>query len=460
MEGPTPVSALIHAATMVTAGVYMIVRCGTLFVANAPALATIAVVGAFTAVFAGTIALRQFDLKKVFAYSTVSQLGFMFVGVAALAPVAGVFHLITHAFFKALLFLSSGVVMHAMMGELDMRKFSGLKNVLPKTRWLMLIGCAALGGAPLLSGFFSKDEIIISAWDKSVVLGLVMLLAALMTAYYSFRLYFRVFHGPEVIPPPPEPAHVHSEEEAGSGADVRTDDDVDEHLTVHNIHAGHGGSGGAGAGHGDAHHHSHEPAIMIAPLVILALGAIFVGYVNWPRHALGHFLGQSPSLDQSYTLAKSRYGAEVAPGPFGNTFHAREEDSAVREADARRHKAFMLISAFVFFLGYYLAWLMHRKDRDAPERLAARVPRLTRVFERKYWVDEVYQSGIVEPLRALGRAYYAFDRVVIDLVVWVIAFVPQASGFALKLTVQRGYLQGYAVAMLLGVAAILLLVFL
>src|SRR5687768_4710523 len=190
MEGPTPVSALIHAATMVTAGVYMIVRCGTLFVANAPALATIAVVGSFTALFAGLIALRQFDLKKVFAYSTVSQLGFMFVGVAVLAPVAAVFHLITHAFFKALLFLGSGVVMHAMAGELDLRRMSGLKRVLPKTRILMLIGCLALAGMIPLSGFWSKDEILIAAYRHNKLLGAVMLLTAFLTAYYSFRLYF------------------------------------------------------------------------------------------------------------------------------------------------------------------------------------------------------------------------------------------------------------------------------
>src|SRR5678809_1471936 len=175
---------------MVTAGVYMIARCGTLFVTNAAAMNTIAVVGAFTALFAATIALRQFDLKKVFAYSTVSQLGFMFVGVAAMAPVAGVFHLVTHAFFKALLFLSSGVVMHAMGGVLDMRKMSGLKTVLPKTRLLMLIGCLALAGVPLLSGFFSKDEIVGHAWEDSVLLGLVLLLTAFLTAYYTFRLYF------------------------------------------------------------------------------------------------------------------------------------------------------------------------------------------------------------------------------------------------------------------------------
>src|SRR5206468_10538410 len=180
MEGPTPVSALIHAATMVTAGVYMITRCSTIFMQNAPSLWTVAAVGAFTAIFAATIALRQFDLKKVFAYSTISQLGFMFVAVGVLAPVAGVFHLVTHAFFKALLFLAAGVVMHAMAGELDMRKFSGLKRVLPKTRWLMLIGCAALAGFPLTSGFFSKDEIVAAAWSRSKLLGLLMLVAAFM----------------------------------------------------------------------------------------------------------------------------------------------------------------------------------------------------------------------------------------------------------------------------------------
>ena len=164
MEGPTPVSALIHAATMVTAGVYMIARCGTLFVQTPAAMTTITVVGAFTALFAATIALRQFDLKKVFAYSTISQLGFMFVGVGCLAPIAGVFHLITHAFFKALLFLSSGVVMHAMAGELDMRKMSGIRKVLPLTNILMLIGCLALAGFPFFSGFFSKDDIVGAAF--------------------------------------------------------------------------------------------------------------------------------------------------------------------------------------------------------------------------------------------------------------------------------------------------------
>ena len=196
MEGPTPVSALIHAATMVTAGVYMIARCSTLFVSSEGALMTVAAVGAFTALFASTIALRQFDLKKVFAYSTISQLGYMFVGVGVLAPVPAVFHLVTHAFFKALLFLSCGVVMHAMLGHLDMRKMSGIRKVLPKTNILMLIGCLALAGFPFMSGFFSKDSIVDAAMDRSYVLWFVLLLTAFITAYYTFPPVFPGVSGP------------------------------------------------------------------------------------------------------------------------------------------------------------------------------------------------------------------------------------------------------------------------
>src|SRR5687768_8596090 len=278
MEGPTPVSALIHAATMVTAGVYMIVRCGTLFVANEAAMWTVAAVGAFTALFAGTIALRQFDLKKVFAYSTVSQLGFMFVGVGVLAPVAGVFHLVTHAFFKALLFLGSGVVMHAMMGELDLRKMSGLKRQLPVTRILMLIGCLALAGFPLMSGYWSKDEIIHYAQGRSVILYAVLSITAFLTAYYTFRLYFRVFEGPEVIPAPaPGHGHDHDQDYAVASHSAQRAGDahesgVDEHLA-------------SGAHQHQTHHdahHNHEPLIMIAPLALLAVGALFAGLLNLP----------------------------------------------------------------------------------------------------------------------------------------------------------------------------------
>jgi NADH-quinone oxidoreductase subunit L len=445
MEGPTPVSALIHAATMVTAGVYMIVRCGTLFVGNDAAMWTIAVIGAFTALFAATIALRQFDLKKVFAYSTISQLGFMFVGVGCLAPVAGVFHLITHAFFKALLFLSSGVVMHAMAGELDFRKFSGLKRVLPKTRILMLIGCLALAGFPFLSGFFSKDEIIAAAWERNRFLGAVMLFTAFLTAYYTFRLYFRTFEGPEVVPPPPPPN--------APMVDAGQTHHDDAHASDH--------------AHGHDHHHNHEPGIMIIPLVVLAIGAVLAGYINWPEkmaeHGLADFLGHSPSIAQTYHLAVNREHEHVDPMAYGQTGIAEAMnhlDPSLSERTGRMHFYLMLASGLIAFTGIYLAYLMHLKYRDEADKLAARHPLVIRVLENKYWVDEIYQAAIVEPLRAIGRVCVAIDTYVIDGIIWIISFVPQAGGFALKLSTQRGYLQGYAVTMVLGVVIVLLFVFL
>ena len=433
MEGPTPVSALIHAATMVTAGVYMIARCGTLFVGNEAAMITVAAVGAFTALFAGSIALRQFDLKKVFAYSTVSQLGFMFVGVGVLAPVAGVFHLVTHAFFKALLFLSSGVVMHAMLGHLDMRKMSGLKSVLPTTRWLMLIGCLALAGFPGFSGFFSKDEIVASAWHASPLLGAVLLLTAFVTAYYTFRLYFRVFEGPKVVPDAPHPDHHgHSDEHHDNG------------------HESHG------------HHHNHEPAVMILPLIVLAVGALAAGYFNWPAHKLGHFLGQSPSFIESYKVATVAYNhAEAAhlvnPVVLGQPEYRTE---AVVHAEHTSHYLFMAISGVIAAAGIALAFLLHLKDRPKADRLALSLEPVARAIENKYWVDELYDLAIVRPLRGIGSVFFAIDKYVVDGLVWLTGFIPQLSGFILKLGLQRGYVQGYALTMLLGVAGILLFVFL
>ena len=428
MEGPTPVSALIHAATMVTAGVYMIARCGTLFVANEAAMWTIAIVGAFTALLAATIALRQFDLKKVFAYSTISQLGYMFVGVGVLAPVAGVFHLVTHAFFKALLFLCSGVVMHAMSGELDLRKMSGLRRVLPWTRWLILIGCAALAGFPLLSGFFSKDEIIAAAWEHSWLLGALMFLTAFLTAYYTFRLYFRVFEGPLVIPAAPAQGH-----------------------DSHNSH------GHDSAGH-EHQSHNHEPMLMILPLVLLAIGAIGAGYLNYPAraHDLGDFLGRSPSMQMAYQVAARHH--EVNPKPFGQEDH-RGLSTLEKQQEETLHSQMMILSAIISAAGIGLAYMMHLHNRSLAENLARKFPRITRLVENKYYVDEIYQAVVVESLRKLGRVFFAFDRLVIDGIVWTIGFVPQCGGLILKISSQRGELQGYAATMLLGVVIILIIMF-
>jgi len=202
MEGPTPVSALIHAATMVTAGVYLLARTSALFAFSGSAAQVVAVVGAFTAVFAATIALVQNDIKRVLAYSTVSQLGYMFLGCGVGASAAGIFHLVTHAFFKSLLFLAAGSVMHALSGELDMRRMGGLRRYLPRTYPAFLIGALAIAGVPFLSGFFSKDAILAAAYAGGHrVLWAAGLLGAVLTAFYMFRLVFLVFHGRERLTP-------------------------------------------------------------------------------------------------------------------------------------------------------------------------------------------------------------------------------------------------------------------
>ena len=454
MEGPTPVSALIHAATMVTAGVYMIVRCGTLFVSNHAALVTIAAVGAFTAVFAATIALRQFDLKKVFAYSTVSQLGYMFVAVGVLAPTAAVFHLVTHAFFKALLFLASGVVMHGMLGHLDLRKMSGLKHVLPKTRWVILIGCLALAGCPFTSGFFSKDQIVGYAFDHSRLLGLVLLFTSFLTAYYTFRLYFQVFEGPELVPTTPPDEGVNATAAGLGDHGTSTPTERAEAVASHEAVA-HPPTHTSGVDHAAAHaHHDPEPRLMIWPLYVLAAGALLVGYFGTP---LTTFLGHSPSLRLAYQMSAEAFdwsgGNHVEPRAFGQVVESTYHGKASGELGS------MLLGAVVFALGVTLAYMLHLRDRRDAERLAAGLQPLTGLLEGKYWVDELYDVAIVHPLAVLGKWFFEIDRVIIDSVVWFVGFVPQLGGFALKLTVQRGYLQGYAAAMLFGVLAILLLVF-
>jgi len=234
MEGPTPVSALIHAATMVTAGVYMIARMSPIFALTPTAMAWVAVIGALTAFFAATIALAQTDLKRILAYSTISQLGYMFLGVGTGAYVAGIFHLYTHAFFKALLFLGAGSVMHALHGELDIRKMGGLKDKLPTTYWTFLVGAAALAGFPLLSGFFSKDEILLAAWQRSPILWLIGIITAFMTATYSFRAVFVPFWG--------QPRNR------------------------------------------KLFDHAHEsPPVMTIPLIVLAIGALIGGVIGLPK---------------------------------------------------------------------------------------------------------------------------------------------------------------------------------
>ncbi len=294
MEGPTPVSALIHAATMVTAGVYMVARCGAIFTASPAVMTVVAIIGAATALFAATIALVQNDMKRVLAYSTVSQLGYMFLGLGVYAAGSAVFHLFTHAFFKALLFLSAGSVMHAMGGIIDMRKFGGLRKVLPWTYRFCLLGALALAGFPFFSGFFSKDEIIHHAFNQNFWLGMVGSVTAVMTAFYTFRMIFMTFHGPERIP---EGVHAH---ESGkwilfplgvlsigavfAGLVQVPGEKVNHFLepAIHQFHAAHGLLLGA-AGHAVAHGFWAEYGLMIISggLAILAIGVAYLLHVRW-----------------------------------------------------------------------------------------------------------------------------------------------------------------------------------
>jgi NADH-quinone oxidoreductase subunit L len=313
-----------------------------------------------------------------------------------------------------------------------MRQMSGLKKVLPKTRWLMLIGCLALAGFPLTAGFFSKDEIVAASWERSPMLAIVMLLTAFMTAYYTFRLYFRVFEGPEVVPSGPAEGHGHDAHE--------------EHEEEHDA------EGASDAAH--EHAHNHEPALMIVPLVILAIGAIGAGYIG---HHLAAFLGQSPSFEKSYELVvRTTASGEVDPAMFGS--HVKVADN-VELARHNLHVLMMVLSIIASLLGIALAYAIHLQNRAAADRLAARFAGYVKVLDHKYWVDEIYQAGVVNPAKRLGDLFFAIDRLVIDGLLWLIGFLPQISGFALKLTTQRGELQGYALTMLLGLVIVLVIVF-
>ena len=390
MEGPSPVSALIHAATMVTAGIYMIARCGPIFAQSETALTVIVVLGAIGALLAATMAMAQYDMKRILAYSTISQLAFMFVALGCAAPNAAVFHVFTHAFFKALLFLTAGSVMHAMGGVIDVRQFSGLRHFLPWTHKLMLVGCLALAGCPFLAGFWSKDEIVHAAFVWHPALGIIMLITAGLTAYYTFRMFFLCFNGEKRLPP-----------EAGT--------------------------------------HPHEsPPVMIAPLVVLAIGAVFAGYVG-----VGGFGG---SLGETFFFLSPGHGY------FQSYF---EGSTMVLHEHAGGSTWLMYVSAAVALAGIGLAWLRYggAPQRDPDQALLGG---LFNLWNAKYYVDEIYDRAIVRPLRGIGHACFGTDNYGVDGLVWFVSAVPRGLGMTFRLG-QRGIMQGYALSMILGVAVLLLL---
>jgi NADH-quinone oxidoreductase subunit L len=406
MEGPTPVSALIHAATMVTAGVYMIGRNAVLFGHAPETLAVVAVVGVVTALFAGTIGLVQNDIKRVLAYSTVSQLGYMFLAMGVGAYSAGIFHLYTHAFFKALLFLGSGAVIHALAGEQDLRRMGGLRKKLPVTYWTFVIGALAIAGVPGLAGFFSKDEILYRTFSSGhTLLWAVGLLTSLLTAIYMFRLVYLAFHG-----------NVQGAPNAPSAPSA------------------HGAPGASGA-----HLHDAPPAMAVA-LVVLAVGSVLAGYVGVP-HAFGGSNRIEQFLEPSFTAGGEAQAAD------------HEESAAATESLERGLAG---VSIVVALAGIGLATYFFLKNRRAADSVSARFAGLHRLLEHKYYVDEIYDAAVVRPIRIVSEdgLWKGVDVRVIDGSVNGVGEVVDRSGQLLR-RAQTGSVRVYAASLFLGVVLIL-----
>jgi len=412
MEGPTPVSALIHAATMVTAGVYMIGRNAALFSHTPLTLTVVAVVGTATALMAGTIGLVQNDIKRVLAYSTVSQLGYMFLAMGVGAYASGIFHLYTHAFFKALLFLGSGAVIHALAGEQDLRRMGGLKDKLPVTYWTFLIGALAIAGVPLLSGFFSKDEILFHTFASGhTILWIVGLLTSLLTAIYMFRLVFLAFYGPS-------PSAAQEHHAPGTVAP--------------GTHAPSTPAPGTLAP--SPHHHLHDaPPAMAWPLIVLAVGSIVAGYVGLP-----------------HVLRGSDWFARFLEPSFSGVVIGEASEAADLEL------LLMGVSTVVAVSGIGIAMYFFLKHRDAASAMAARFAGLYRLLLHKYYVDEIYDATVVQPIRIVSQEglWKIVDVRVIDGTVNLIGRVVEGSGQQLRRT-QTGSVRGYAASLFLGVVLIL-----
>ena len=417
MEGPTPVSALIHAATMVTAGVYMVARSNMLFRLAPETSLLVAVIGAFTAVLAASIALVQNDIKRVLAYSTISQLGYMFMACGVGAYWVAIFHLYTHAFFKALLFLGSGSVIHAISGEQDMRKMGGLKDKIPVTYWTMLIGTLAIAGIPGLAGFFSKDEILwrvfSSGFSAVYVVGIV---TAGMTAFYMWRLMALTFYGPSRVDPKAS-AHIHE-----------------------------------------------SPRVMTIPLVVLAAGSILAGWMGVPK--------LWSALPESFRA----FEHWLAPAVSGEGAHAAAEHAYT----ASTEWLLMGLSVAAACLGIFLAWHFYQRRPERAEAVRQAAGPLYTVLYNKWYVDEIYDFLFVNGLaKGGGNALVSFDNRVVDGGVngagwltrssstlsiwwdtWVVDGAVRLSSFLVKLSsypvriVQTGSVQAYALVFVLGVVLV------
>jgi NADH-quinone oxidoreductase subunit L len=401
MEGPTPVSALIHAATMVTAGVYMVARCMPLFIASPVALHVVSILGGLTALIGAIVAITQTDLKRILAYSTISHLGYMFLALGTgtlVGLTAGMFHLVTHAFFKALLFLAAGSVMHAMGGVIDLRRFGGLRRIMPITHWTFLIGGLAMAGLIPFAGFYSKDAVLAAVAEKFSFGHADMVYQTLywttfggivLVAIYTFRPFFLAFYGKEVVP-----------KEAG--------------------------------------HHAHEsPKSMTAPLVVLALGALGLGWYLQSTGLLGDFLANTPSA------------------VYVGRIDAAHEPS--RELMESLHLSIEKQSTVVVVVGIAFAMLLYLGSRRRLVERLAGLMKLLGLYQlsfRKFYFDELYWWFIVRPLELLAVACAWFDRLFIDGSVNAVGSLPKWLGAAMR-PLQGGLVQFYALAMILGILILL-----
>jgi NADH-quinone oxidoreductase subunit L len=446
MEGPTPVSALIHAATMVTAGIYLIARTYPLFLLDPNALTVVAVIGCATALVAATIGMAQYDIKRVMAYSTVSQLGYMFLGLGVGTTFGAVYHVFTHAFFKALLFLCCGAIMHGMAGQLDLRKMSGLRNVkgFGIISWTFLIGCLCLAGFPFTAGFFSKDSIIAQAFGSGnptfVTLGWIALFTAFLTAYYTFRVWFRVCGGPTKYEP---------------GDEVHGHGDDDGHGHGHGDDHGHGHGHGHGASHGHGGHewHPHGPRLAInGVLLLICAGALLAAVPSY----LGEMQHKTNWVESM--VANSSAAVGIPSHDHGGDGHAHHALSFTGIADV--HKATSVVASVAGILGILVAVFFHLVNRGAADKLRAALlsngltRRLPLLMENKWYVDEIYHWTFRFPSWVLGHVLQFIDKQLIDgFVVNGSARLPVELGRLFQ-PLYNGALQGYAATMAGGIALI------
>ncbi|HTT34187.1 MAG TPA: NADH-quinone oxidoreductase subunit L [Methylomirabilota bacterium] len=440
MEGPTPVSALIHAATMVTAGVYMVTRMNAIYQLAPLALTVVAIVGVVTAIFAASMALVQNDIKKVLAYSTISQLGYMFLALGASAFAAGIFHLMTHAFFKALLFLGAGSVIHAMSNEQDIQKMGGLWSKIPITSRTFAVATVAIAGIPPFAGFFSKDEILWRAFERHWTLWAVGFITAFLTAFYMFRLAFLTFAGYS-----------------------RADEHTEKHI--------------------------HEsPYTMTAPLMILAVLSFVGGWSGSSRFE--KFLEPVTAQKNTYQVVGGVTDMSKATpllgheGPLAATTPYAEPGRSIAETSEKSSPleyVLMGLSIVIALAGIGLAYQFYFSKRIAPELVARKFPGLYNLLFHKYYVDEIYDAAFVNRIKDLGTVFGRFDAKVIDGVGvdgtgWLARFGSTLSmwwdkwiidgllNFGAKLTqllsypvrlVQTGMFSSYAMLILIGLAILL-----